>query len=128
MVAATVLLQFAAAAHGQSEGNTPRVLFLFREDDRLIASNVQFSRFDEIKLVANEKVQEKVVAESVAVVTTNERIIAYSALIAAWQVVKRRAREQILDVQAVDFSASVVTTDRFLNFNGRNAVWAERRR
>ena len=112
----------------RSEGNTPKVLFLFQQDDRIVASNVQFNRFDELKLLANETIQDQVVAESVAVVATNERIIAYSALIAAWQIVKRRARERVVEVQAADFSASVLTTDRFLNFNGRNGVWAEQRR
>jgi len=127
-VAVMLLLLVPTLGFSQVRSNTPKVLYLFKEDDRLVASNVQFNRFDELKLLANEKILDKIVAQSVAVVVTNERMIAYSALIAAWQVVKRRAREKIVEVQAADFSASVVTTDRFLNFNGRNAVWAERRR
>jgi hypothetical protein len=128
LVAIVLLLFVPTLGLSQQRTNTPKVLYLFKEDDRLVASNVQFNRFDELKLLANEKIQDKIVAQSVAVVVTNERMIAYSALIAAWQIVKRRAREKIVEVQAADFSASVVTTDRFLNFNGRNAVWAERRR
>ena len=111
-----------------ADSATPKVLYMFVEDRTLIASNALFSRFDRLRLLANERIEKQIVAEQVAVVATNQRIVFYSALISAWQIVKRRAREDIHDIQAVDFSASVVTSDRFLNFNGRNAVWAETRR
>lgn len=111
-----------------AELDAPKLVYLVVEGDLLIASNIRFSRFDEFRLTADEKVARKAVGDAVAVVVTNERIIGYSAMMAAWRPIRYNVGEHLETVEVEDFSAFIVTNRRFLNFNGQNGLWAEKLR
>lgn len=113
-------------AHAGSD--VPKLLYLIVENNKLIASNIKFNRFDEIGLLAKEVVQDYEVGNAVTVVVTNKRIIAYSVFFANWKSKERIANETLESISAEDYSALVVTSRRFLSFNGRSSIWAEARR
>ena len=105
---------------------TPRELHLIVQKDKLIASNVRLSRFDEFQLRPKERIQDKAVGSAVAVVYTNKRIIGYSVIRASWVSVRTEVGEKLRTIEAEDFSALVTTSERYLNFNGRSGIWAQR--
>jgi hypothetical protein len=109
----------------RGDENVPKLLYIVVETDRLIASNIYLSRFDEFRLRPEEVVLEKAVADAVAVIVTNKRLIAYAVYIGSWNPKQYRAGEKVLSLQAQDYSAMIVTSDRVLNFNGRSGVWAQ---
>ena len=125
LVMACLLSVLSASANAVAAEDVPRLLYLITENGAVIASNIQFNRFDELKLRAKEVIQEKAVADAVAVVVTNQRIIGYSVFTAAWKPKRTKAGEKLESIEAEDFSALVTTSHRFLSFNGRNGVWAE---
>ncbi|MEM7282137.1 MAG: hypothetical protein AAF438_10970 [Pseudomonadota bacterium] len=102
-------------------------LFLLQEDGRLVVSNNKFSRFDELKLNAREKVLDTLEANSVAVIYTNQRIIGYGVL-SGFRDIKTEAGERLAELKGEDYAALVVTSRRLLNFNGKSGVWGERKR
>jgi hypothetical protein len=108
--------------------SVPKLVYLIEEDDKLIASNIKFNRFDEIKLEAKETVSGHAVGNAVIVIVTNKRIIAYSVYTASWRTRGLEADEDVESINAEDYSALVVTSKRFLSFNGKNGVWAESQR
>lgn len=108
--------------------SVPKLVYLIEDDGKLIASNIKFNRFDEIKLEAKEIVSAHAVGNAVIVIVTNKRIIAYSVYTASWRTRSVGADEDVESINAEDYSALVVTSKRFLSFNGKNGVWAETQR
>jgi len=127
-VGSTLLCGALLAASAQADELVPKQLYLYQQGSELIASNARRSTVDVLKLDAKEKVQDKVVANAVAVIATNQRLIAYSAYTGAWDARRLDAGEQVVSLQARDYSASVLTNQRILNYNGRNGAWAARDR
>jgi len=111
-----------------AETEFPKVLHLFVEKRTLVAANAALSRFDELDLVANERILLQETGKSVAIVATSERFIGYSATLGRWRIERRRAQEQVQTVEADVYTGIVVTNDRFLNFNAETAHWSEYRR
>ena len=119
---------FCCAAQAQvSSGDVPKQVHLVVDGNRLLASNVRFSRFDELKLEGRERVQKTAVGEAVIIVITNQRLIAYG-VVSGCRSVDRAAGEQIESVSAEDYAGLIVTSQRLLNFNGESGVWGERDR
>jgi hypothetical protein len=111
-----------------AENSIPKLVYLLTEDNKLVASNIKFNRFDDMKLEAKEEVIEYAVGNAVIVVVTNKRIIGYSVYTASWRARGIEADEEIKHIAAEDYSALVQTSKRFLSFNGKNGVWAETQR
>lgn len=111
----------------QASDAVPKQVHLIIENKRLIASNVRFSRFDTLKLNAQEKVLDKSVGEAVIVIITDKRFIGYGFL-AGWRTVRRSPGEDVQNISVEDFAGLVVTSRRFLNFNGQTGVWGEQKR
>jgi len=105
----------------------PKQVDLVVEGNRLVASNVRFSRFDEHRLNAQERIADSQVGKAVIVVATNQNFIAYG-VVSGWRSVSRIANERLQSISAEDFGALVVTSERMLNFNGESGVWGERKR
>ena len=117
---------FPAWANAQAAASeVPKQVHLVVDGNRLVASNVRYSRFDELKLDAQESVRDTSTGEAVIVVVTNQRIIAYG-VVSGWRAVDRFPNERIESVSAQDFAGLVVTSRRMLNFNGESGVWGER--
>ena len=117
---------FPAWANAQAASSeVPKQVHLVVDGNRLVASNVRYSRFDELKLDAQESVRDTSTGEAVIVVVTNQRIIAYG-VVSGWRAVDRFPNERIESVSAQDFAGLVVTSRRMLNFNGESGVWGER--
>jgi hypothetical protein len=111
-----------------AEDGIPKLVYLMMDDGKLIASNIKFNRFDDVKLQAKEKVLENAVGNAVIVVVTNKRIIGYSVYTATWRSRDIEPDEDVRSIAAEDYSALVQTSKRFLSFNGKNGVWAETQR
>jgi hypothetical protein len=126
LLALSLLLSFANSVF--AENGIPKLVYLMIDDDKLIASNIKFNRFDDLKLQAKEKVLEHAVGNAVIVVVTNKRIIGYSVYTATWRSRGIEADEDVSSIAAEDYSALVQTSKRFLSFNGKNGVWAETQR
>jgi len=124
---ATATLTWIVPGGAQPSEAVAKQVHLVVNGNRLIASNVRFSRFDELKLQAQEQLEEQIEGEAVIVVVTNQRLLAYGAF-SGWKSMRRKAGEEIQSVRAEDYAALVETSDRFLNFNGRTGVWGERDR
>ncbi len=122
-----LLAVFVSVADAE-DVSVPKLVYLIEDDDKLIASNIKFNRFDEIKLEAKETVSGHAVGNAVIVIVTNKRIIAYSVYTASWRTRSVGADEDVESINAEDYSALVVTSKRFLSFNGKNGVWAESQR
>jgi len=105
-----------------------RLLYVHRENDKIIASNVLFSRSDEFRLSAQENVARQLTDNAVLVLATNRRLIGYSVYTASWVTISLKAGESLEQLEAEDYSAFAVTSKRVLNFNGRAGQWSETRR
>jgi len=112
---------------GAQSSYVPKQVHLVADGGKLFASNVKLNRFDELKLDAQERVQDQQVGAAVAVVITNQRITAYGVL-SGWRSVDRIPNEQIESVMAEDYAGVIVTSVRLLNFNGETGVWATQKR
>jgi len=123
---AIVLLPSWVSPQVISQG-VPKQVELVVEGNRLVASNVRFSRFDEHRLNAQERIADTQTGKAVIVVVTNQNIIAYGVL-SGWRSMSRVPNERIETVSAEDFGALVVTSERMLNFNGESGSWGERKR
>lgn len=97
------------------------------DGDWIAASNIRYSRFDEFKLNARERVRDSAVGKAVIVIATNQRFIAYGVG-SGWRTMPRVANEQIQSISAEDFAGLIVTNERLLNFNGESGVWGEQKR
>lgn len=95
--------------------------------NRLVASNIRFSRFEEIRLGAQERIEEQAEGKGVIVVITNQRFIGYGVN-AGWRDLKTQAGEKLESLKVEDFAAFVTTDARYLNFNGETGIWGERDR
>lgn len=102
----------------------PKQVHLIVDGSRLTASNVRFSRFDELKLAARERLEDSEEGEGVIVAVTNQRIIAYG-VVSGWRSIDRVPNERVESLSAEDFAGLVVTNQRLLNFNGESGVWGE---
>jgi len=102
-----------------------RQIFWHREGDRIIVSNVRFSRTDELVLGGREQLEETADSTAMLVLVTSRRFIAYSVYTASWQAVDRRPGETVEQLAAEDWAGYVLTSRRVLNFNGRTAAWSE---
>lgn len=115
-----------AGAPGAYRDDSPaRLLYVVREDDKFIASNILFSRTDEFELAAQERVAAERSDKAVLVVATNRRLIAYSVYTASWATIDLRAGESLEQLDAEDYSAFALTSRRIMNFNGRVGYWTE---
>lgn len=123
-----LLLFLSVGSSVSAENGIPKLVYLMIDDDKLIASNIKFNRFDDMKLQAKEKVLEHAVGNAVIVVITNKRIIGYSVYTATWRSRNIEPDEDVSTIAAEDYSALVETSKRFLSFNGKNGVWAETQR
>ena len=122
-----LLLFFASASHAD-DATVPKLVYLIVDEDKLIASNIKFSRFDELTLGAKESVTEHAAGNAVIVIVTNKQIVAYSVYTASWKTKSIQPDEKIESISAEDYSALVVSSKRFLSFNGKSGVWAETQR
>jgi len=102
-----------------------RQLFWHQEGDRIIVSNVRFSRTDELVLGGRERLEDTADSAAMLVLVTSRRFVAYSVYTASWQAVDRRPGETVEELAAEDWAAYVLTSRRVLNFNGRTAAWSE---
>ena len=102
-----------------------RLLYVHRDGDKFIASNVLFSRSDEFQLSAQESVKQQLTDNAILVVATNRRLIGYSVYTASWVTISLKAGEVLEELQAEDYSAFAVTSRRVLSFNGRAGQWSE---
>ena len=100
----------------------PKQVELVVDGKWLIASNVRFSRFDDLKLNAQENIEESRVGNAVIVIATNQRFIGYGAQ-SGWRPTDRTANEKVESVSAEDYAGLVVTSRRLLNYNGETGVW-----
>lgn len=123
-LAAIVAAAAALAGAPHAQETVPKQVHLVIDGNRLIASNVKFSRFDDLKLDARERVRDSAVGEAVILVATNQRIIGYG-VVSGWRPIDRLANEEIKSLSAEDYAGLVVTTQRLLNFNGESGVWGE---
>jgi len=123
---AAALPATSSVAQTTSQG-VPKQVHLVVDGNRLVASNVRASSFDELRLRAREDIRESVEGEAVLLVVTNLRIIAYG-LFSGWRPIDRVPNERIETVTAQDYAGLVVTSERMLNFNGESGVWGERER
>ena len=128
MIACFFVLAVPAESLIAGDDAPARLLYVHRENDKIIASNVLFSRSDEFRLSAQEKVKQQLTDNAILVVATNRRLIAYSVYTASWVTISLKAGEALEQFEAEDFSAFAVTSKRVLNFNGRAGQWSETRR
>lgn len=127
-VLVSVLLFIALAyAAVQAQERVRKQVFLVIDGDRLVASNVRTSGFEEFRLDARERMLDSAEGEGVIMVVTNQRLLAYSAY-SGWSARDRDTNEQVQTLSAADYAGLVVTNKRMLNFNGETGVWGERRR
>ncbi len=92
----------SAPAQGARDEPPARLLYVVREGDTYIASNVLFSRTDEFELAAQERVAEERRDNAVLVVATNRRLIGYSVYTAAWVTLPLKAGERLEHHEAED--------------------------
>ena len=118
------LLSLGSLAVG-AVNTIPKSVYLIFDEDRIIASNIEFNRFDKIQLTAKEEVLESAVGKAVIVVVTNKRILGYSVKTSRWVKRNTLANETVESILAEDYSALVNTSKRFLSFNGLVGVWSE---
>ena len=123
-ILASVMLWSVLLSSSHADDSVPKLVYLIEEDNKLIASNIKFNRFDELNLEAKETVSGHVVGNAVIVIVTNKRIIAYSVYTASWRIRVIKA-DEVKSIDAQDYSALVVTSKRLLSFNGKNGVWVE---
>jgi hypothetical protein len=120
-------LIFGSAAGQVTTGDVPKLVHFIVDGNRLVASNVRFNRFDELRLNAQERIDDSREGDAVIVVVTNQRVIAYG-VVSGWRATDRVPNERIVSLSAEDYAALVVTSRRMLNFNGESGVWGERGR
>jgi len=123
---AAALIAPDAVSQITSQG-VPKQVHLIVDGNRLVASNVRTSGFDELRLRGRESIRDSVEGEAVLLVVTSQRIIAYG-LLSGWRTIDRVPNERIETVTAEDYAGLVVTSERMLNFNGESGVWGERER
>jgi len=124
----TLLLLLAIAGAAGAARDVEKTIFLVNEADRVVAVNAETGQFFDFVLSAKERIQERHVANGVAILITNQRFAGVSNYPSGWGDLRRRAGESIVSTEVADHSAVVVTSDRILVFNGKSGSWAEKRR
>ena len=112
----------------QAEGLVTKTIFLVDEDDRIVAANTETGQFFDLKLNAKERIEQRFVANGVAVLVTNQRFAGVGSYPSGWSSLRRIADEKVVNSEVVDRSALLVTTDRIITFNGERGSWSETRR
>ena len=125
LLLACLLAPFTAA---QAEGIVTKTIFLVDEDDKIVAANTETGQFFDLKINAKEKIQQRYVANGVAVLVTNQRFAGVGSYPSGWSSLRRIADEKVVSAEVVDRSALLVTSDRIITFNGDRGAWSERRR
>ena len=120
-------LGWSSATSQVTTGDVPKLVHFIIDGNRLVASNVRFNRFDELRLGAQERISDSREGDAVIIVVTNQRLIAYGA-VSGWRSIDRVPNERIESLSAEDYAGLVVTSRRMLNFNGESGVWGERGR
>ena len=118
----------AVACMAMAEDDLGKSLFLVNESGRIVAVNAETGQFFDFVLSAKERVQDRFIANRVAVLVTNQRFAGVGSYPSGWSSLRRRAGEKIVSAEAVDYSALIVTSDRILTFNGKSGAWSEKRR
>jgi len=126
-VALFSLLAVVACA-ALAEDDLGKSLFLVDESGRVVAVNAETGQFFDLVLSAKERVQERFIANRVAILVTNQRFAGVGSYPSGWSSQRRKAGEKIVSAEAVDYSALIVTSDRILTFNGKSGAWSEKRR
>lgn len=121
-------LALVPAAAVAADTPPPRLIYWHMEEDRVIVSNIRFSRTDELRLRGREQIEDTASSTAMLVLVTNQRFIGYSVYTASWQSVSRRPAETLEKIDAEDWAGYVLTSHRVLNYNGRSANWSERNR
>jgi hypothetical protein len=116
------------ACEALAEDDLGKSLFLVDESDRVVAVNAETGQFFDLVLSAKERVQDRFIANRVAILVTNQRFAGVGSYPSGWSSQRRKAGEKIVSAEAVDYSALIVTSDRILIFNGKNGAWSEKRR
>lgn len=111
-----------------ADENVPKSIFLYKEDDKLVASNTVSGQFFELDFHAKERMEDRFVANAVAIVVTSQRFAGIGTFPGGWQSVRRIAGERFISAEVQDDSALLVTSDRLLSFYGRNGTWSESKR
>jgi len=120
------LLLFSSAV--VADEDLGKSLFLVDESSSVVAVNAETGQFFELELSAKERVRDRLIANRVAILVTNQRFAGVGAYPSGWSSLRRKAGEKIVSAEAVDYSALIVTSDRILTFNGKTGAWSQRRR
>lgn len=126
LLLAVLLLPFSRGA--LADESVPKSIFLYEEDDKLVASNTATGQFFDLEFSAKERVEDRFVANAVAIVVTNRRFVGIGTFPGGWQSMRRIAGERFISAEVQDYSALLVTSDRLLSFYGRTGTWSERKR
>jgi len=111
-----------------AEEYVEKTLFLVNEDDRVVAVNAETGQFFDFIISAKERVQDRFVANGVAILVTNQRFAGVGIYPSGWVSLRRKAQEKVVSVEVADRSAVLVTSDRILTFSSKSGVWSETRR
>ena len=122
------LLLLVMTGTGVADDVVEKTIFLVNETDRVVAANTRTGQFFDYVLSAKEKIQERHIANGVAILVTNQNFAGVGPFPSGWGTLRRKAGEKIVSVEAKGHSALVVTSDRILAFNGNAGSWSEKRR
>ena len=111
-----------------AEEYVEKTLFLVNEDDRVVAVNAETGQFFDFIISAKERVQDRFVANGVAILVTNQRFAGVGIYPSGWISMRRKAQEKVVSAEVADRSAVLVTSDRILTFSSKSGVWSETRR
>jgi len=125
VLAAVLMLSVTAV---DAEENVARAIYLYQEDDKIVASNAETGQFFDLRFNAKEEVLSQHVANGAAIVVTNQRYAGIGSFSGGWQSVRRIAGENLVSAEVQDYSALLVTSDRLLSFNGRIGSWSQTKR
>ena len=123
-----VLLLLAMSGLAVADQDVEKTVFLVYETDRVVAVNAETGQFFDLVLRAKERIRDRIVANGVAILVTNQRFAGVSDYPSGWRSLRRKAGEKVVSAEAADHSALVVTSDRILVFNGKTGAWSEKRR
>jgi hypothetical protein len=123
-----MLCLLVCTSAASAEGVVAKTIFLVDEGDRIVAANTATGQFFSLSVHAKEKIQQRYVANGVAILVTNQRFAGVGSYPSGWSSLRRIADEKIENAEVVDKSALLVTSDRILTFNGDSGSWAETRR
>ena len=111
-----------------AEENVAKAIYLYQEDDKIVASNAGTGQFFDLRFNAKEEVLSQHVANGAAIVVTNQRYAGIGSFSGGWQSIRRIAGEKLVSAEVQDYSALLVTSDRLLSFNGRSGSWSQTKR